>query len=339
MSENEETGKSFSVMMIEPESQLTRKLNDFLAEKGLSVKYVTDGKIAKDALLEMKPDFVVIDLVMTGFTAFQCLELIKTTDSLAHTKVIVTSKHNSLSNVKSVIAQGASDYVVKPYDLEDMVGRMAFQVQKKKEYEAKNRKDDSGLTSHFFSYVDMMLREATADKEIQKRAYNLTRMLAMTVKAVRISLIQCHEDRKRGVVRASNDDANLKHLEINIARYPEVQYVMNQEKIVVLENLANDPMMGQIKQLVKSVSFNSMVVAPVFKNGQFYGVLSTRFDEEHQKIANTEIKFCDMVANMLTLLVSSEDSYGVKKSESAEVNAEVEVEDKAPAEKTDKEAS
>lgn len=305
--------------MIEPESQLTRQLNDYLAEKGLQVSYVTDGKQAKDKLLEMNPDFVVIDLVMSGFTAFNCLETIKATPALSNTKVIVTSNHNSLSNVRSVIQNGASDYVVKPYDLEDMVSRMAFQVQKKREYEAKNRKDDSGLTAHFFSYVDLMLREANADKEVQARAFNLTRMLAMTVKAVRISLIQCHEDRKRGVVRASNDDANLKHLEINIARYPEVQYVINQEKIVVLENLANDPMMGQIKQLVKSVSFNSMVVAPVFKNGKFYGVLSTRFDEAHTKIDNTEIKFCDIVANILSLLISSEESYGVEQSSSEEV--------------------
>lgn len=297
--------------MIEPESQLTRRLNDFLKEKGLTVNYITDGSTAKEAMLQMKPDFVVIDLVMSQFSALQCLEVVGTNESLKNTKVIVTSKHNSMSNVRNVIAKGACDYVIKPYDIEDMVNRMAFQVQKKKEYEAKNRQDDSGKSAHFFSYVDLMLRESSSNKPIQTRAYNLTRMLAMTVKAVRISLIQCHEDRKKGVVRASSDDGNLKHLEINIARYPEVQYVMNQEKIVVLENLANDPMMGQIKQLVKSVSFNSMVVAPVFKNGVFYGALSTRFDEEHQKIANTEIKFCDMIANMLSLLISSEDSFEV----------------------------
>lgn len=303
--------KKFRVLIIDGEGQLARQLKEYLVEKGLEVKYCADGKDAKVVLKEMQPDFVVIDLLMAGFTALDCLAVTKEESYTGETKVIVTSKHNNLDNVRSVIANGASDYVVKPYDIEDMVQRMVFQVQKKKEYDAKKRKDDSGAVAHYFSYVDLMLRESASKKPVQSRAYNLTKMLSMTVKAVRISLIQCHEDRKRGVVRASSDDAKIQHLEINIAKYPEVQYVMNQEKVVVLENLASDPMMGKIQQLVKSVSFNSMVVAPVYKNGEFYGVLSTRFPEEHQKIANTEIKFCDMVANMMTLLISTENSYGV----------------------------
>lgn len=306
---DEKQNTDFKVLVAEPEGTLTRQLIDFLKEKNLKVELCREGKDLKDQFDSFKPDFVVIDLLFVGCTAFQLLEHMRATKTLKNCKVIVTSKHNSMSNVRAVIGAGASDYVIKPYNMDDMIGRMAFQIQKKKKYDAAKRKDDNGQASYYFNYVDLMLRELTANKEIQARAFNLTRMLAMTVKAVRISVIQCHEDRQRGVVRASSDDGKLKHLEINIARYPEVQYVLNTEKIVVLENLSKDPMMSQIKSLVKSVSFNSMIVAPIFKNGKIYGVLSTRFDENQTNLADTQVRFCDMLANMLTMLISTEDSF------------------------------
>lgn len=308
----EQDSKQLKVLVCEPEGTLTRQLIDYVRERGMQAELVRDGKNAKEMFDKLQPDFVVIDLVFAGCTAFQMLEHIKLVAKLEKVKVIVTSKHNSLSNVRSSIAAGASDYVIKPYQLEDMMGRMAFQIQKKKQYDSKKHKDDNGQAAFYFSYVDLMLKEMASDKDLMARAYNLTRMLSMTVKAVRISLIQCHEDRQRGVVRASSDDGKIRHLEINIARYPEVQYVLNTEKIVVLENLANDPMMSKIQSLVKTVSFNSMVVVPVFKNGEIYGVLSTRFDDKQQKIADMQIRFCEMLGNMMSMLVACEDSYGVK---------------------------
>ncbi|MEE6248887.1 MAG: response regulator [Bdellovibrionota bacterium] len=301
----------FKVLVAEPEGTLTRQLVDFLKEKNLKVELCREGKDLKDQFDNFKPDFVVIDLLFVGCTAFQLLDHMRLTKTLKDCKVIVTSKHNSMSNVRAVIGAGASDYVIKPYNMDDMIGRMAFQIQKKKKYDAAKRKDDNGQASYYFNYVDLMLRELAANKEIHPRAFNLTRMLAMTVKAVRISVIHCQEDRQKGIVRASSDDGKLNGLEINIARYPEVQYVLNTEKIVVLENLSKDPMMSQIKSLVKSVSFNSMIVAPIFKHGKIYGVLSTRFDEDQTNIADSQVRFCDMVANMMSMLVSTEDSFEI----------------------------
>ncbi|MFK8137610.1 MAG: response regulator [Bdellovibrionales bacterium] len=302
------------VLIAESEAPIARALGDFLKEHNVETETIFQGEDIKKKVEEFEPHFVVMAMLFGGCPAMELLSFIKTIPKLkAHTKVLVTSSHNSMENVRTVIGAGASDYIIKPYDVQNMVSRLVFHVQtREEEVKKKADKGNERLAAHFFKYTELMIKEVASKKSIHERAFNLTSMLALTVKAVRISLVQTKPENRKIVVRASSDDKNLQHLELDLDKYPEVNYVLNTERQVIMENLAKDPLMKSIKENFESVQFNSMIVVPIFKLGVFYGALSTRFSEEHLKIDENEIRFCQMVGNMLSLLISTEESFNVK---------------------------
>ena len=85
-------------------------------------------------------------------------------------------------------------------------------------------------------------------------------------------------------------------------------HVVNTDKSVVIEDLEYDPMLAQIKHLIKGISFNSMIVCPVRRNKDSYGVISARMDRTHSKFVDRDIRFVQLIAQVVSLLLSSSAS-------------------------------
>jgi DNA-binding NarL/FixJ family response regulator len=70
-----------------------------------------DGESGVQAILELKPDVVIVDLVLPGMSGVEVLH--KITDACPTVKTLVFSGQGSPRNVKEVLAAGADGYVVK----------------------------------------------------------------------------------------------------------------------------------------------------------------------------------------------------------------------------------
>lgn len=301
------TSTSYRVIIAEDDGQLSHRLGDFLVQRGFEVEY---AKLEDDVLSmcqDYKPHFVVMNIVFGQLSAANFIREIRNSEDLKRTKVFVTSAHNSLANVQQVLREGAADYIVKPYEVEEIISRLVFHVQKKRKVkeveEDKTSIQEGGKILHL---LDLVLKECISEKKKQTILFNHTKMLALTLKAVRINIIQCSEDRQIGYVIVSSDDKALHGLQINLNKYPEVLHVMNTEKMVVLENLAEDPTMKKILQNLKNVSFNSMIVAPLWKQGKFFGVISARMPKEYSEFTDGDIRFTQLLSLATSAVLSSD---------------------------------
>lgn len=70
-----------------------------------------DGESGVEAILELKPDVVIVDLVLPGMSGVEVLH--KIADACPTVKTLVFSGQGSPRNVKEVLAAGADGYVVK----------------------------------------------------------------------------------------------------------------------------------------------------------------------------------------------------------------------------------
>lgn len=70
-----------------------------------------DGESGVEAILELKPDVVIVDLVLPGMSGVEVLH--KIGDACPTVKTLVFSGQGSPRNVKEVLAAGADGYVVK----------------------------------------------------------------------------------------------------------------------------------------------------------------------------------------------------------------------------------
>jgi GAF domain-containing protein len=115
-----------------------------------------------------------------------------------------------------------------------------------------------------------------------------------------------------GVVVTSNDNRSASGIRLDLNKYPEVLNAHNTGQLIAIENLELSPELKNIKAMLNDVNFNSMVVCPVFKDNQPFGVLSLRLPPEKETLSDNEIRFVEIVSHVVSLVISNQNHKGKK---------------------------
>lgn len=287
------------ILIADPNVTTSKKLATYLQDSGFSVACLHDGLHVPQKILEFRPHFILIDMMLPAFSGYDCLNFLKEQNILetGNMKVIVLSQHNAKQNVESCLKAGASDYIVKPFNPMDVLTRIALHLQARKRLLAVDEiiDDDIRQTNYYLHLVELIVRAIGVKAEDHHIQFQLLRMLALAIGAVRISLISLEN---KPTVVASSDNEAFKSFQLQIEKYPEVDYVQRTAKPLFIESLKDDAMMAFIKEQMKSVHFNSMIVLPVFENNRLRGILSSRLTES-SKLTDADIRLCQIVAQTI----------------------------------------
>jgi two-component system NtrC family sensor kinase len=93
--------------------------NNVLKPQGYEVITAMDGQRGLKRILNEKPDLVILDLNMPKMDGLEVLAALQ--ERGVHVPVILTTFYGSEQVARQALRLGAVDYVVKPYDLEDML--------------------------------------------------------------------------------------------------------------------------------------------------------------------------------------------------------------------------
>lgn len=297
------------VLIADDDNQLSRRLADYISDRGFEARVVTNGKDARAQILEWKPRFILADLMLPDGNALSLIDFIKGEKGLRHSfmNVLVMSGHNVEGNVRQALARGAKDYIVKPFRHEDVVKRLVFHSRSYRQLKDISAKDFSRIDepSLMLHLTDLVLRQALGGQPLEDILFNLTRMVTMKVDGVRCSVIHCH-DQKMGTVVTSNDNRNATGITLDLYNYPEVLHVLNTQTLIAIENLDDAVELRQVREKVKEISFNSMIVCPVTRHGLPFGVLSLRLPPEKQTVSDNEIRFVEIVSHTISLVLGGE---------------------------------
>jgi transcriptional regulator with GAF, ATPase, and Fis domain len=152
----------------------------------------------------------------------------------------------------------------------------------------------------------LVVSQALQKIKFEEVLFNLTQMAAMRVKGLRCSVVH-YLTHEKGVVLASSDKKNIAGLELDLKKYPEIQLVVNTGKIVVIDNLEESRALSKIKNELKEIVFNSMVVCPIYYHHKAFGVLSMRMPTENSTITDSDAHFLEYVSKVISLYLSTQD--------------------------------
>ncbi|GEM_PF-2475505 len=76
------------------------------------------------AIYELKPDLVILDLMIPGLPGKSLLKELRSNNEIDQPKVLVVSSKNSERDVDDIYSLGADDYVGKPFLLNEMLARI-----------------------------------------------------------------------------------------------------------------------------------------------------------------------------------------------------------------------
>jgi DNA-binding response OmpR family regulator len=110
------------LLLVEDDTMLGRGMRQGLADAGFTVDWVTDGHAAELALANGVYDLALLDLGLPAKDGMTLLsELRARRDPLP---VLVVTARDSVADRISGLNAGADDYVLKPFDLDELVARI-----------------------------------------------------------------------------------------------------------------------------------------------------------------------------------------------------------------------
>ena len=117
------------ILLAEDEVDLNNVVTRYLKKNGYSVDSVLDGEEALNYLEYSEYDLVILDIMMPKVDGFEVIKKLR--DKGNHTSVLMLTARDSADDKVKGLALGADDYIVKPFDFNELMARIRAVVRRK----------------------------------------------------------------------------------------------------------------------------------------------------------------------------------------------------------------
>ncbi len=114
-----------TLLLVEDDRTLSQVLTRALDARGFAVTPVHDGASALQSIRAMAPEYAVVDMRLPDMSGLKVVEQLKLADE--HTRIVVLTGYGSIATAIDAIKLGATYYLTKPTDADQIVA--AFEQQ------------------------------------------------------------------------------------------------------------------------------------------------------------------------------------------------------------------
>ena len=104
-----------NILLVEDDKFLSEMYVNKLASSDFEVELASDGREAMAKAKEVKPDLILLDIVLPKMDGFEVLQELKQDDSLRGVPVIVLTNLGQKEEVEKGLKLGATDYIIKAH--------------------------------------------------------------------------------------------------------------------------------------------------------------------------------------------------------------------------------
>ncbi len=115
-------GTAIRVLTVDDETSLTELLSMALRYEGWEVSTASSGLAAVKAAREVRPDAIVLDMMLPDFDGLEVMRRIRAEQP--GVPVIFLTARDALDDRIGGLTAGGDDYVTKPFSLEELVARL-----------------------------------------------------------------------------------------------------------------------------------------------------------------------------------------------------------------------
>ncbi len=98
-------------------------VSSILVQNRYEVFTASDGRQALDAIHELKPDLVILDLIMPYRDGYEVLRLLREKKETRKIPVIILSAKSREEDIIRGLEAGAEDFMIKPFNALELVAR------------------------------------------------------------------------------------------------------------------------------------------------------------------------------------------------------------------------
>jgi two-component system response regulator MtrA len=114
------------ILVVDDDAALAEMLGIVLEAHGFEASFVADGQRALRAFRDVRPDLVLLDLMLPGVDGIEVCRQIRES---AGTPIIMLTAKSDTGDVVAGLEAGADDYVIKPFTPAELVARIRTRLR------------------------------------------------------------------------------------------------------------------------------------------------------------------------------------------------------------------
>ncbi len=122
------------ILIIEDEVSLARFIELELTFEGYEVSVSHDGREGYEMFESQNFDLILLDLMLPGIDG---IEICKRIRKISNVPVIILTAKDDVSDKVAGLDSGASDYITKPFAIEELLARMRAALRKSQTFDVK----------------------------------------------------------------------------------------------------------------------------------------------------------------------------------------------------------
>jgi len=130
-----------SVLIVEDDEDILELVRYNLAKEGYEVAGVRSGEEAIQSVDSVKPDLIVLDLMLPGLDGLEVCKHLKNDESARHVSIVMLTAKGEEADIVTGLEMGADDYITKPFSPRVLSARVRAVLRRK----AKDPSDDRSV--------------------------------------------------------------------------------------------------------------------------------------------------------------------------------------------------
>ncbi len=173
-----------SILIVEDEPSLQETLAYNLKKDGYAVETVGDGHSALEAARRLKPDLIILDIMLPKMDGFEVARILR--KELTTAILMLTARDDEIDRVVG-LEVGADDYLTKPFSMRELLARVKAQLRRTRmlREEMEKNKGDSTPPHETLTFDNLIInltrREVILDNQplqLKPKEYELLLFLA-----------------------------------------------------------------------------------------------------------------------------------------------------------------
>ena len=121
-----------TILVVEDDTGIRTILQDALSSQGYHVASAGDGIRGLDLALELKPDLIILDVMLPHMDGFEVCKRIRK-EGITSPILMLTVKDEEVDKVLG-LELGADDYITKPFSLKELSARVKAHLRRVEDY-------------------------------------------------------------------------------------------------------------------------------------------------------------------------------------------------------------
>ena len=117
--------RSKTILLVDDSPTEVKAIQNALQGKGYHLTTAADGEEALAKAIQLKPDLVLLDVVLPKKNGFQVCRQLKTSPETKGTKIIMVTSKSQDSDRFWGLKQGADEFLSKPVNAEELLALIA----------------------------------------------------------------------------------------------------------------------------------------------------------------------------------------------------------------------